>query len=106
MFFRVLLPGSAIPRQPCRAHDRGRAGDANAPRFRDALQWRRETDAVAKNVVAFDQHVAEIDADTVEDALPLPRPVAVGEQLLDRDRALDRRDDGGKLEQQHRRPSS
>ena len=79
----------------------GRARDQHAARLANALQPRRDIDAVAENVVALDQHVAEIDADAVDDALRLRRlGVALDHQLLDRDRAFDGGDDGGKLQQQ------
>jgi len=58
-------------------------------------------DAVAENVVALDQDVAEIDADTADDALAFRDPgVALDHQFLDRDRAFDRGDHRGKLQQQ------
>ena len=66
-----------------------------------AFQPRRDVDAVAQNVVALDQHIAEVDADAIDDALGLRNVgVALGHQLLDRDRAFDGGDDGGKLQQQ------
>ena len=74
---------------------------SNPARLANALQPRRDIDAVAQNVVALDQHVAEIDADAIDDALGLGRlGVALDHQFLDRDRAFDRGDDGGKLQQQ------
>ena len=66
-----------------------------------AFEPRRDIDALAQNVVALNQHVAEIDADAVDDALSLGTSrVALGHQLLDRDRAFDGGDDGRKLQQQ------
>jgi hypothetical protein len=41
---------------------------AAAGRRRRRLEPRRDVDAVADNVVAVDQHVAEVDADAVDDA--------------------------------------
>jgi len=79
----------------------GGAGDANAPGFRNALQPRGEIDAVSENILAVDQHVAEVDADAVENAPRLGNVgVTLGHLLLNRDCALDRRDDGRKLQQQ------
>jgi hypothetical protein len=78
----------------------GCARDQHAARLAKALQPGRDVDAIAQNVVAFDQHVAEIDADAIEDALGLEGSgVALGHQVLDRDRAFDGGDDGGKLQQ-------
>ncbi|HKI14693.1 MAG TPA: hypothetical protein VKA12_06720 [Roseiarcus sp.] len=60
-----------------------------------------DVDPIAKNVVALDQHVAEVDVDAIEDALRLRGPdVAFGHQFLDCDRALDRGDDGGKFHEE------
>ena len=79
----------------------GGAGDANAARFRDALQTRRDVDAVAENILALDQHVAEMDAHAVDDAASLRGSgVALDHHLLDRHRTFDGGDNGGKLEQQ------
>ena len=77
------------------ARDRHAAGLANP------LQSRRDIDAVAQNVVALDQNVAEIDADAINDALIFGSAgVALDHQPLNRDRAFDGGDDGGKLKQQ------
>ncbi len=35
-----------------------------------ALETRRDVDAVAEDVVVLDDHVAEIDADAIQHALP------------------------------------
>ena len=79
----------------------GRARDQHAARLAKALQPRCDIDPVAENVVAVDQDVAEIDADAVDDALRLRRvSVALDHQFLDRNRAFDGGDDGGKLQQQ------
>src|SRR5271166_695021 len=43
----------------------GRAGKTNPARLCDALEPRGDIDAVAKNVVALDEHVAEVDADAI-----------------------------------------
>src|SRR5271166_1773892 len=78
----------------------GRAGDANAARLANALQPRGDIDAVAQNVLAVDQHVAETDADAVGDASGFGSAgVAFGHLLLHQNRAFDRRDDGRKFQQ-------
>ena len=102
MFLSVLLAEIDEIRVDPAAHVVvGRARDQHAARLANALQPRRDVDAVAQNVVALDQHVAEIDADAIDDALRLRRlGVALDHQLLDRDRAFDGGDDGGKLQQQ------
>ena len=79
----------------------GRARDQHAARLANPLETRRDVDAVTQNVVALDQHVAEVDADAIDDALRLGNVgVALDHQRLDRNRAFDRGDDGGKLQQQ------
>ncbi len=78
----------------------GGARKADPARLANPLQPRRDVDAVAENVVAVDQDVAEIDPDAVEDALRLrQRRVAFLHHLLDQDRAFDRRDDRGEFQQ-------
>ena len=78
----------------------GRAGDQHAARLANALQPRRDVHAVAQNVVALYQHVAEIDADAIENALRIGGTgVALRHQTLDRDRAFDGGDDRGKFQQ-------
>ena len=60
------------------------------PGSQNPLQPRRDVHAVAQYVVALDQDVAEIDADTIDDALRLRPPgVALDHQFLDHDRAFD-----------------
>ncbi|HZZ25271.1 MAG TPA: hypothetical protein VFE60_23115 [Roseiarcus sp.] len=74
---RQIPPGSAIPSR------------------RDA-----DVDAIAENVLAVDQNIAEIDADSIEDALRLGElGVALSHHGLDCDRAFDRGHYGGKLRQ-------
>ena len=78
----------------------GGSGDAYAARLADGFEPRRDIDAVAQNILAVDQHVAEIDADAVEDASGLGNArVAFGHLLLHANRALDRRDDRRKFQQ-------
>ena len=77
------------------------AGDADAARLGQRLQPRGDVDAVAVDVVALDDDVAEIDADAEDDALGPPAAPALrrGHRLLDRDGALDGVDDAGELDQ-------
>ena len=68
----------------------GGAGDHNAAGIANAFKPRRDIDAVAQNVVALDQDVAEVHADAIEDALVLSSiGIALGHHFLDRDRAFD-----------------
>ena len=79
----------------------GRPRDQHAARLADRLEARGDIDPLPKDVVALDQHVAEVDADAIDDALRLGNVgVALGHQRLDRDGAFDPGDDGGKLQQQ------
>jgi hypothetical protein len=50
------------------------ARDADTARLGEALEARRDVDAVAVDVVVLDDHVAEVDADAEPDTL-LGRPV-------------------------------
>ena len=45
-----------------------RTGDQDAAGFADTLEPRRDIDALAENVVALNQDIAEMDADAVDDA--------------------------------------
>src|SRR5205814_4760318 len=64
------------------------------------LYPRGDIDAVAVEVVALDDHVAEIDADAQLDAaVRRDARVPLGHRLLHRDRAAHRIDDAGKLHQ-------
>ena len=76
------------------------ARNGHVARFRDALEAGGDVDAVAKDIVALDQYVAEMDADPVEDALRLGDAFIAGRHLpLHRERALDRLDDGRKVDE-------
>ena len=57
-----------------------------------------DIDAITKDIVAFDQHVAKVDTNS-ELHPPIVRDINVPfrRELLDRHGALDRGDDGGKL---------
>ena len=73
-------------------------GDENAAVRRLAFEPRRDIDAVAKDVVALDDDVAEVDADAEVDR-PLRRDVALAHRALDRDGAFDRVDGAAELDQ-------
>lgn len=45
------------------------AGDGDATWFRGRLQSSRDVDAVSKQIVALDEHIAEIDANPEVEAL-------------------------------------
>jgi hypothetical protein len=76
------------------------ARDADAAGLCQCLQPRRDVDAVAVDVAAIDDHVAEIDRDPEGDAFVLGRiGVAVHHRPLDLDRAPHSIDDAGKLHQ-------
>jgi hypothetical protein len=78
-----------------------RAGDQQTTRFTDTLQPRCNIDSFAEDVVAFDQHVAEMDADAINDFLAVPRfGVARDHELLNRYGALNGVDHRGELQQQ------
>ena len=77
-----------------------RARDADTARFRQPLQPCRDIDAVAIDVVAVDDHVAEIDTDAENDALVLgDTGIAVDHRPLDLARAPDCIDDARKFHQ-------
>ena len=73
-------------------------GDADAARLGQRLQARGDVDAVAVDVVAVDDDVAEVDADPQRDA---GRRSAASrlDGALDGERALDRVDDAAELDQ-------
>ena len=77
----------------------GGARDEHAARLAKLLQPRRNVDAVAEEVVAFDHHVAQIDANAEDDTARL-RHIALplGNRLLHRYRSGHRIDDRGKLD--------
>ena len=80
------------------AHDR-RTGDAAGAR--QALQSRRHVDAVAVEVVALDDDVAEIDADAELDMPVLGHSgVALQHAALDLDRAARRVEDTAEFDQE------
>jgi len=77
-----------------------RARDADAAGCGQPLQPRGDVDAVAINVVAVDDHVAEIDPDAKAQAALLGEiQIAVGHPALDFAGAAHRIDDAGKFRQ-------
>jgi hypothetical protein len=75
-------------------------GDADAPRLGEALKARGDVHAVAVDVALLQHDVADVDADAEPDApvFGLAR-LALRHAVLDRDRALDRVDGAGELDQ-------
>ena len=78
-----------------------RIGDEHPAGIGQGFDPRGDVDAVAIEVVALDDHVAEIDADAQFDAaVRRDAGVPLGHRLLHLDRAAHRIDDAGKLHQQ------
>ncbi len=78
-----------------------RIGDEHPAGIGERLDPCGDVDAVAVEVVALDDHIAEIDADAQFDAaLRRDARIPLGHRLLHRDRAAHRIDDAGKLDQQ------
>ena len=78
----------------------GGARDQHAARRAKLLKARRDVHAVAEQIVAFDHHVAEIDAYPKDDAaLGRSRGLVCGNTCLHRHGTGDRIDDGAKLHQ-------
>ena len=77
-------------------HDRG---NADAARIGERLEPRRDIDAVAIDVVAVDDDVAEIDADPQLDCRFAWRQYARSDSVLNVDSAFDRVDDARELNQ-------
>src|SRR6516225_4207463 len=77
------------------------SADADAARFSQGLETRRDVDTVAKDVVLVDHDVAEIDADAEIDApISLHASVARGDLALNLDRATNRINHARKLAEQ------
>src|SRR5262249_52290052 len=77
------------------------ARDEDRARFGDALQARRNVDPVSIDVLAFDDDVAQVDADAKLDAAAFGRgAVAVGHTGLDREGAAHGLDRAGEIHQQ------
>src|SRR5262249_39768632 len=78
-----------------------RIGDKHPAGIGQSLDPRTDVDAVAIEVVALDDHVAEIDADAQLDAVIRRNTrIPLGNRLLHRDCAAHRIDDAGKLDQE------
>ena len=78
-----------------------RRADADLAGLGERLEPRRDVDAVAKDVVALDDHVAHVDADAKADALAfVDVGIAVFHSLLHHDGAAHRIDDRGELDQE------
>jgi len=92
VFERVRhLAGNVIP-------DRGRNRDQSDRR--DCLQPRSDVDAIAVDVLAFNDDVAEIDADAVAKLFFARAPCVGGLGcFLDRERAVDRVDDAPEFDE-------
>ena len=77
-----------------------RIGDVDAARLRNAFEPGRDVPPIAQDVIAFHQHVPEIDADT-KPHLPILQQICVPlcHELLNRDSALDCGNDGGEFRQ-------
>jgi hypothetical protein len=77
-----------------------RARDADPARRCHCLQPRRDVDALAVNVIAIGDHVAEIDADAKSEAPLLGEvQIAVGHPALNFAGAAHRIDDAGEFRQ-------
>ena len=102
MFLTGLSPRSSKLDAELVAHRIAhRARDEDAARLGEPLQAGGDVDAVAEDVVALDDDVAEVDADAEFDARLVGRAaVAVGHAGLDLDGAAHRLDDAGELDQQ------
>ena len=85
--------------------DGPRYGDAAG--LADALQPRSDVDPLAQNIVAVDQHVAEMDADAIDDPPRLRRiDVALGHHALDRHGAFDGGDNRKEIQAKGHHPWS
>jgi hypothetical protein len=75
-------------------------GDEYPSGIGQGLDPRGDVDAVAIEIVALDDYVAEIDANAqLDTTVRRDTGVALGHRLLHRDRAAHRIDDAGKLYQ-------
>jgi len=78
-----------------------RARDADAARRRQCLQPRRDVDAVAVNIAAVGDHVAEIDPDAKAKAPLLGEiQIAVGHRALNFASTAHRIDNAGEFRQE------
>ena len=76
-------------------------GDEHSARIGEGLDPGGDVDAVAIEVVALDDHVAEIDTDTqLDTVVPPGTGIALGHRLLHLNSTAHRIDDAGKFHQQ------
>jgi hypothetical protein len=93
-----VLEGAIDPIAHLVAHN---PADTDAPRFRQPLQPCRNIDAVAKDVVLFNNHIAEVDPDAEPDPTFFWHVrFAVNHPALDLHGAADGIDDTRKLRKQ------
>ena len=99
MFLRLLLAEGrerAAELAPEVVEDR--AGDHDPAGLGELLEAGGDVHAIAVDVLALDDHVAEVDADPEANALGLGHArLPLGHAALDRDRARHGVDDGGEL---------
>ena len=75
-----------------------RPGDENIARFAGAFQPGGDVDPLAYNIVPFDQHISEMDADSIHHAFAGRFfRIALDHQSLDRDGAFYGVDHGREL---------
>ena len=75
-----------------------RGANANLTRFGECLKTRRDVDAVAEDVAVLDDHVTDINAGAIANAVRVGQVrVAVLHSLLHDDGAAHRIDDAGEL---------
>src|SRR3954462_3470899 len=75
-----------------------RGANTNLTRYGECLKTRRDVDAVAKDVALLDDHVTEINADAIANAVRFGQVrVAVFHSLLHDDGAAHRIDDAGEF---------
>ena len=94
MHLAAVAEGNVDPAADAFVDDRG---DADSAGLGKRLQPRGHVDAVAVDVVALDDDVAEVDADAERDSRPR---ILRGRRIaLDEKRAVDRIDDAGEFDQ-------
>ena len=98
VFHRLLAHELVLERQLVTDRRVNRLGDADTARLGETLEPGGHVDAVTVDVVAVDDHLAEIDPDTELNRLPVDlRRVLPRERLLDVCGTDERLGDGGKL---------
>ena len=101
MFFQVLVADVGELRRDFAAHlAKGVFGEADASGFGDGFEPCRDVDAVAEDVVALDQDIAEMDADAPIHPVFAGYPgITFRRLLLQRQGAFDGADHRAKLDQ-------